>query len=304
MPSHPGSNVDHSRRKMSPYTILLGTAQDGGIPQPGCRRSCCKNLPATRHRLPCCLGLVDPESGSRWLIDCTPEFPRQLQRFDEQFRPEGDPPNAGLEGILLTHAHIGHYTGLVHLGTEVMATDRLPVFVMPKMKSFLKENEPWRRLIQQRNVELRDLAEGEQLRLSDQIGVQPVGVPHRDENSETVAMIVRGPHRALLYLPDIDGWDAWSTRIEDLIGTVDAAYLDGTFFDAYELPSPRRETVPHPRIADTLKRFSVLTLQERSKVHFLHFNHTNPAQRPDSEAAHLIGEAGMHIAQEMETCPL
>ena len=43
-----------------------------------------------------------------------------------------------LSGVFLTHAHIGHYTGLMNFGNEAMGTKELPVFCMPKMKSFFK----------------------------------------------------------------------------------------------------------------------------------------------------------------------
>jgi len=34
---------------------------------------------------------------------------------------------------------MGHYTGLMHFGREVMGTNNLPVYAMPKMKTL------WRR---------------------------------------------------------------------------------------------------------------------------------------------------------------
>lgn len=282
---------------MQPYTILLGTAQDGGIPHVGCRQLCCLDLDTSRHRLPCCLAIVDPESGQRWLIDCTPEFPRQLRRLDA-IAPPGETPI--LDGILLTHAHIGHYAGLVSLGTEALATDRLPLFAMPKMRGFLENNEPWNRLIRNHHVELKPLADSESRKLNTQIEITPLTVPHRDEFSETAAFVIRGPKQSVLYLPDIDGWDLWSTKIEDVIADVDTAYIDGTFFDAAELPGRNQAAIPHPRIADSLKRFASLPSDERAKIRFLHFNHTNPAANPRSEASRLIAAAGMRAADESE----
>src|SRR5215213_6438416 len=84
----------------APYTIVLGIAQDGGYPQAGCTRPDCIAAwrdPRLRQRV-ASLGIVDPQSGERWIIDATPDFPSQLQSLG------GGVPT----GILLTHAHIGH----------------------------------------------------------------------------------------------------------------------------------------------------------------------------------------------------
>ncbi len=56
-----------------PFVVVLGIAQDGGHPQPGCTRACCAGIdPISRH-LPACLGVIDPESQQRWIIDATPD---------------------------------------------------------------------------------------------------------------------------------------------------------------------------------------------------------------------------------------
>ena len=44
--------------------------------------------------------------------------------------------NTQLQGIFLTHAHMGHYIGLLQLGREVMGAKDINVFCMPKMKYF------------------------------------------------------------------------------------------------------------------------------------------------------------------------
>jgi pyrroloquinoline quinone biosynthesis protein B len=37
---------------------------------------------------------------------------------------------------------------------------------------------------------------------------------------------------------------------------------------------------------------------QRSKVHFIHLNHTNPALAPESPAAKAIRAAGMYVAEQ------
>ena len=69
----------------------------------------------------------DTTTNEQWMIDATPDFPEQLQRLGGR-----------IDGILLTHAHIGHYLGLAQLGREVMGTHRLPVYATRSMAGFVK----------------------------------------------------------------------------------------------------------------------------------------------------------------------
>lgn len=264
-----------------PYVVVLGIAQDGGYPQAGCERDDCKAAwrnPSLR-RLVASLGIVDPISGERWIIDATPDFPEQLHRLNE-LAPSKTPPS-----ILLTHAHIGHYTGLAHLGREVLGAHSVPVYAMPRMRAFLEKNGPWDQLVRLHNIELRDLQPV--TKLNERISVEPLVVPHRDEYSETVGFIVRGPSRAILWLPDIDKWEKWSTPLESVLARVDVAYLDGTFHDAGELPRRDLKEIPHPLIVETLAR---LDAAARKKVRFIHLNQSNPWIRGRHEGVAAEGD--------------
>ena len=282
-----------------PYIIVLGVAQDAGVPQAGSPSSAAWDDPAQR-RLAACLGLVDPEAGLRWMIEATPDFKDQLHRLDLAF-PVAESP--GLAGILLTHAHMGHYTGLMHLGHEAMGARDVPVFAMPRMAEFLASNGPWDQLVRYRNIVLRPLADGESLTLSPRLTITPFRVPHREEYSEVVGYVIRGLRRGVLFIPDIDRWEAWDrqgTRIEEILATVDVAYLDGTFYDAGELPGRDLSTIPHPLIVDSMKRLAALPATERGKIRFLHLNHSNPALAPSSAARRAVEGAGFHVAEEGE----
>ena len=184
-----------------------------------------------------------------------------------------------------------------------MATDKLPLWAMPRMSSFLTHNAPWEALITNAHVELRPLAHDSALHLNSRLTVTPWLVPHRDEYSETVAFLIAcAGGRSVLFLPDIDGWDAWSRPIEEVLSEVDLAFLDGTFFDDEELPHHRDPTqIPHPRIASTLKRLSPSACD---RVHFIHLNHTNPALDQHSDASRQIQAAGCHIAEQGATFTL
>lgn len=265
----------------TPYTIVLGIAQDGGYPQAGCNRPDCVAAwhdPKLRQRV-VSLAIVDPQSHQRWIIDATPDFPSQLRTLDEIApRADGAPL---LDGILLTHAHIGHYLGLAQLGREVIGAHSVRVYAMPRMREFLEHNAPWDQLVKLHNIELAALEEGVAVSLNERITVTPLRVPHRDEYSETVAFLIRGPFRAILWLPDIDKWEKWSTPLESVLARVDVAYLDGTFYDASELPGRDLREIPHPLMTETLTRLAASPLL--AKVRFIHLNQSNPLLRERRE---------------------
>jgi pyrroloquinoline quinone biosynthesis protein B len=279
-----------------PYVVVLGIAQDGGYPQAGCRRDCCARAwrDASLRRGVACLGIVDPATGERWLLDATPDFREQLRALDE-LAPTTSVP--GLAGILLTHAHVGHYTGLMHLGREVLGAYKVPVYAMPRMRAFLSHNGPWDQLVRLENIELRALSADEPVALNARLTATPFLVPHRDEYSETVAFRIQGPQRSVLYISDIDKWERWDRPIEKLIAEVDVAYLDGTFFAEDEIPGRSMAEVPHPFIQESMQRFAALAPAERAKIRFIHLNHTNPALQADSPARREIERAGFHVAE-------
>lgn len=241
--------------------------------------------PKLRQRV-ASLAIVDPQSHQRWIIDATPDFPSQLASLDAA-APRG---SVLLDGILLTHAHIGHYLGLAHLGREVLGAHAIKVYAMPRMREFLQHNGPWDQLVKLQNIELVPIEDGVPIALNERITVTPLRVPHRDEYSETVGFIVRGPSRSILWLPDIDKWEKWSTPLESVLTRVDVAYIDGTFYDATELPGRDLREIPHPLMTETLARLANSPL--RAKVRFIHLNQSNPLlrERRDSVAVARDGE--------------
>ena len=282
----------------APFTVVLGIAQDGGYPQAGCNRDDCVSAwnDPRRRRHVASLAIVDPQSHERWLIDATPDFPQQLRTLDQIHPVAGIP---GLSGVFVTHAHIGHYTGLMYLGREVLGARGIPVYVMPRLKIFLEKNGPWDQLVGLGNIELRPLGDGTPIRLNERIEIVPISVPHRDEYSETVGFIIKGPSRSILFLPDIDKWEKWSERIEDVLAKVDVAYVDGTFHDASELPGRSMSEIPHPFMIETMERLSPMPLSLRSKIRFIHLNQSNPALR-DPAIATTIRSKGFNLAAEQE----
>jgi pyrroloquinoline quinone biosynthesis protein B len=292
----------HSEERSEPFVLVLGTAQDGGIPHLGGHAA--PDEAARRdlslRRTVASLLIVDPASGKRWLVDATPDVAAQLDRADSVAPPRrvesGRPPI--LDGVFLTHAHIGHYLGLAQFGREVYNADRLPVWGSARMREFLSKNGPWDQLIRLNQIELHPLAPGERVELAPGLTITPFLVPHRDEYTDTFGFEIRGPQHALLYIPDIDKWERWSEKIEDRLAKVDVALLDATFFDEHDLPGRKISEVPHPFIVESMARFAALPASERRKIVFTHLNHTNLAALADTPERRAVLAAGFSLAVE------
>ncbi len=278
------------------YMVVLGIAQDGGYPHAGCQRACCERVFSGKDapKLPVCLGLVDRRAGKVFMFEATPAFAEQWRRLQVV---AGKQDKRAPDGIFLTHAHIGHYTGLMQLGREVMGAKNAPVWAMPRMEKFLRENGPWSQLVGLQNIELYSLRADSTVQLTADLRITPFLVPHRDEFSETVGYRIESPSRKVLFIPDIDKWEKWPRDILEQLRSVDCALLDATFFKDGELAGRSMKEVPHPFVAETMLRFALEPLAERKKVTFIHINHTNPLMW-DENAKRKVRAAGFSIAEE------
>jgi pyrroloquinoline quinone biosynthesis protein B len=267
--------------------VVLGIAQDGGVPHIGCRQETCERArrdPRRRERV-AALGLVDERSGQRFLVDATPDVASQIESLNRG-RTVSD-PRRPIEGILLTHAHVGHYAGLMFLGREALGAKGVPVYATPRMARFLRDNGPWSQLVSLGNIELRDMEVGRELALTPDLRVTPLAVPHRDELSDTVGFRIRGRDKALLYIPDIDKWERWERDVRTEVAAVDVAVLDGTFMEAAEIPGRTQVDIPHPLVPDTVARLGGVA----ARVLFTHLNHTNPLLRSSPPSARSFTRA-------------
>ena len=279
-----------------PYLIVLGIAQDAGYPQVGCSKVCCRDLwenKAGRKKVTC-LGLIDPLHNQAWLFEATPDFREQLYELNRELTRE---PGVIPDGIFLSHAHMGHYTGLMHLGREAMGANAAKVWAMPRMKNYLEQNGPWSQLVDLQNIHLQPLQADSLVILNDRLRLQAFTVPHRDEFSETVGFRIIGPQHQAIFIPDIDKWERWEQDINEQLKKVDLAFLDGTFYANGEIPGRDMALIPHPFIEESRQRFSSLPSEEKQKVYFIHFNHTNPVLRAGVERASVL-EEGFSLAEE------
>ncbi len=274
----------------NPYVVVLGIAQDGGAPHAACTKDCCVDRwdNPRLHNMVSSIGIVDPSTDEVWMIDATPDFSMQLNTLTmDQKRL--------FKGVFLTHAHIGHYTGLMHLGREVMGANQIPVYAMPKMEAFLTKNGPWSQLVKLENIDIKSLKNGESVKLNKNLNITPFLVPHRDEFSETVGYKIEGPNKSLIFIPDIDKWEKWTENIEEIVEENDFSLLDGTFYDINELPGRDMSKIPHPFIVESMEVLD--DVRSKSAVYFIHLNHTNPALNRYSNATRLIKSSGFDVAQ-------
>ena len=279
----------YSQTIESDYIQVLGVVQDAGYPHIGCEKDCCKVVSPGDYFVSC-LGLVDKTNNKRYLFDATPDIHNQINLL-EKF------PEANLiDGIFLTHAHIGHYTGLMYLGREGLGGKNIMVYALKRMARFLTKNGPWDQLVKLNNISIQTISNKEFVKLSDNIFVIPIRVPHRDEYSETVGYKIIGKSKKILFIPDIDKWDEWKKSIIEEVKLVDYAFIDGTFYNGTELNRDMRE-IPHPSIEETLQLFSTQPLAERNKIYFIHINHTNPILTNKNGIRDLVEGLGFNIAE-------
>jgi pyrroloquinoline quinone biosynthesis protein B len=279
---------------------VLGTAQDGGIPQIGCY---CKNCKRARQnpqfrRLKPSLAILDLKEKKAFIIDASPDISLQYDLIHERMGYTRSNTKNVPDGILLTHAHIGHYTGLMFYGYEALAARKLPVYCSPRMGDFLSNNGPWSQLVNLDNISIHSLENETCVTLTPNISVEPLKVPHRDEYSDTLGFLIAGKKKKLLYIPDIQSWKAWDREIREEVDRVDFALLDGTFYSSDELPGRDLSQIGHPFITTSMDILEQVVKKGETQIFFTHLNHSNLALDPDSEASKYIYTKGFGVAQE------
>lgn len=274
-----------------PYLTVLGIAQDGGFPHINNTKEFEAIARGERPKeLVVSLGLIDPDSAKKYLFEATPDMPQQLDILAKEQTSENL-----IDGVFLTHAHIGHYTGLMHFGLEAMGAQDVPVYAMPRMEHFLKTNGPWSQLVSLKNIQLKTLQQDSAIALSRKLKITPFLVPHRDEFSETVGYRIDGPNKSAVFIPDIDKWEKWDRSLVELVASVDYAFLDASFFADGEIPRPMAE-IPHPFIEETVALFATTDTTQKSKIIFIHFNHSNPALDPENKDRKALEAQGFRFA--------
>ena len=274
----------------SSYSLkILGVVQDGGFPHLGNNKTCCDNV--NQNRYVTSILLTNNLNNESYLFDASPDINEQLNFMGDRIKKD-------LKGIFLTHAHIGHYTGLMYFGREALNSRLINVYAMPRMKKFLEKNGPWSQLVELQNISIKQISNNSKISIDSNVIVQPIEVPHRGEFSETVGYKIYGPNKTLLFIPDIDKWYLWEKSIIDEIKKVDYALIDATFYDAKEVNYRDLSEIPHPFVVESMELFDSIKEEEKNKIFFIHLNHTNPLINEKSEEYKLVISKGYNVAKE------
>ncbi|MEK3888306.1 MBL fold metallo-hydrolase [Bacillus sp. FSL K6-3431] len=275
---------------------VLGTAQDAGVPHPNCFcENCSRALEdPSFKRLAASLAIILPAERKWHLLDATPDLKEQMARLQLKYQLQ----TQLMDSIFLSHAHMGHYPGLLFLGREAIGAKEVPVMAGKQMKRLLESHAPWSQLTKLRNIDVNGMENGQVVRIDPQVTVTFIEVPHRNEFSETFAFLIEGPKKKLLYVPDIDRWEQWDQDLDKICEEVDICLLDGTFYSSKDLEKIGRDyrEIPHPVMTETMDRLQ--DLAEQKEIYFTHVNHSNPAIHRNNEVRNIIESRGFHIAEE------
>ena len=274
----------------STYSLkILGVVQDGGLPHLGSNKLCCENIEEKRYVTS--IMLINNENNESYLFDASPDINEQLNFMGDRIKKD-------LKGVFLTHAHIGHYTGLMYFGREALNSKSINVYAMPRMKKFLEQNGPWSQLVSLENISINQINSTSKIAIDQNVTIQPIEVPHRAEFSETVGYKIYGPNKTVLFIPDIDKWYLWEKSIIDEIKQVDYALIDATFYDSKEVNYRDLSEIPHPFVVESMELFDSIKDEEKNKIFFIHLNHTNPLLNKDSDQYKFVKSQGYNVAEE------
>ena len=112
----------------SEYIYVLGNTQDAGMPHIGCKHQfCIDNFNMYEEYFVTSIAVVNSDLKKYILFEATPDITHQLNYIKDNIFQEFLLP----EALYITHAHIGHYTGLMYFGREALGSKNLLVKVLP-----------------------------------------------------------------------------------------------------------------------------------------------------------------------------
>ncbi|KXA92065.1 hypothetical protein AKJ66_04750 [candidate division MSBL1 archaeon SCGC-AAA259E22] len=245
---------------------VIGSAQDAGIPWPGCScRQCQKGI---SRKAP---AILVHDKNRRILVDCPPDIIKSINLWE-------------INAIILTHAHIGHYGGLFFLGREAYNTHRLPVYCSEKMKKWMvKGNKAYNHLVRRKNIIPIPFIPGELFNIAN-LKFNPIRVNHRDEDADTIGISINNGKNKFFYMPDLD---FWTNRTINEVRDSDIAMIDGTFYSG-------KAHLSHPPILESMELFK----NSNTEIYFTHLNHSNRVADPGSREYREVKRKGFYVAED------
>lgn len=280
---------------------ILGTAQDGGIPQAGC--SCRRCLDAHRdlklRKYPVSLGILGVD-GTKHIIEITKNLSEQLVIWtpdkNELFIPET---------VSITHLHLGHVEGIGQLGKPVMGLREVEVYLSPKNKDVFDNRSDIVLMEDEGNIRTHSKNFNHPFEPKDGCGfsLEFIPIPHRSELGDNAAIIIKAEGKSILFMPDQDSWGETldyhsKENIRDFLKMfdIDEALIDGTFWSMDELPRRDISKIPHPTIQETIQLLGSKR-EGDPEISFLHLNHSNPVNDLGSEQRKVVEENGWKISE-------
>lgn len=263
---------------------VLGSIQDGGLPHPLCHCQNCRKAIAEHSYRRYVASLSFFLSDKAFLIDATPDITYQLSLLEQK----------DLQGIFLTHVHIGHIIGLTFFGKEAASTTNLSLYCTESVKSFLAANKPFSYLLSRNNLAVTTITPPNSISIQN-AKIRPFFVPHRNEDADTVGYRLVN-NKTLLYIPDMD---RITDQIQKRIANADIAIIDGTFYSPKELPQRKLSLISHPFVRETVTKLR--DALPSTDIFFTHFNHSNPLNNSASTASKTITKRGFKVVKHGET---
>lgn len=258
---------------------VLGNTQDGGVPHLECGCDVCEaareNPEKQKHNASIMVKEGSENDTIRYLIDATP---------DVRYQIKGD----YLDGVFISHGHLGHVTGLMEFGEEGCDKTDLPLYISDKTEDYFRKNDPFRLLIDKGNVEVMNFNDGDEVEIRGGC-IEAHEAKHNRVNTDTLSFMIYGEDKKLFYIADIH---EWTEKTLNLMQQADIAIVDGTFWNEEEIE--RYEEVPHPVMKETMH----LAEEWDTDIYFTHLNHTNPALREDTEQREEVEERGFGVVEE------
>jgi pyrroloquinoline quinone biosynthesis protein B len=302
----------NTNKNKSPYLLIVGRAQDGGFPHTGCINKCCSNQweklkkGNTNEEFVSCICLIIPSVNQAYFFDCTPDFKYQLNIVNNYLNNSTE--KAKIEGIFITHAHYGHYLGLLQLGREVMGTKEINVYAYPRMRNLIENNAPFSQLVSLKNINLNTLEDSKAIQLNENINennnlkvkIESFLVKHRGEFSETCGFRIIGLNKSVVFIPDIDSLEGLD--IQKIIKDNDYLLLDGCFYNNNEVNFRDVKEIPHPFVESSINYLdTILQDHEKAKVSFIHLNHSNPLWNEEGEEYKNVIKKGYNVCHHLDT---